>query len=149
MARCVVPDDERTLMKRIVFVLIILAGLMSCLALCAQGGKYAGIDNCKMCHKEKPEYIDWAKSAHSRSFELLVNVGQEKNAECLACHTTGYGKGGYVDEATTPGLKGVTCEACHGPSADHMGDKSKVVRTPAVSSCAGCHQKNNIHSLKQ
>lgn len=109
-------------------------------------GKYAGTDNCKMCHPDI--YNDWAKSSHARGYDMLVNVGEEKNPECLPCHVTGYGKGGFVDEASSPGLKGATCEACHGPSGDHMGDKAKTVRVPPASTCGACHQKLNIHAIK-
>lgn len=109
-------------------------------------GKYGGVDNCKMCHPDI--YNDWAKSAHAKSFDLLVNAGQDKNAECLPCHTTGYGKGGFVDEAKTPGLKGATCEACHGPGAEHMGDKTKIQRVPSGKTCGACHQKADIHSIQ-
>lgn len=114
----------------------------------AQGnGKYGGVDNCKMCHPDI--YKDWSKSAHARGFDLLVNAGQDKNSDCLPCHTTGYAKGGYVDQATTATLQGTTCEACHGPGADHMGDKTKITRMPPTGTCAACHQQQNIHSLKQ
>lgn len=108
-------------------------------------GTYGGVDNCKMCHSDI--YNPWSKTAHARGFELLVNVGEEKNAKCLPCHTTGYGKGGYVDEATTPGLKGTTCEACHGPGASHNADKTKIIRKPPAGTCEACHQETNIHSL--
>lgn len=142
------PLKEDTRMKCRILVLLFAVIIGSGAVVLAQNaGKYAGVDNCKMCHPDP--YADWSKTAHARSFELLVNVGQEKNAECLPCHTTGYGKGGYVDEATTPGLKGTTCEACHGPGAGHMGDKAKITRKPSVDTCSGCHQKNSIHSIKE
>jgi hypothetical protein len=134
-------------MPKYLTVLLILAVVASGGMLFAQStSKYAGSDNCKMCHPDI--YSDWSKSAHSRGYDLLVNVGEEKNAACLACHVTGYGKGGFVDDAATPGLKGTTCEACHGPGADHMGDKSKITRVPPASTCGACHQQLDIHSLK-
>ena len=66
-------------------------------------GQYGGVDNCKMCHPDI--YKDWAKTEHARSFDLLVNVGKDKTPECLPCHTTGYGKGGYVAEGHMHGTK--------------------------------------------
>ena len=137
--------------SRLIVILLVLVLVPSGMTVVAEDkAGYSGIDSCKMCHGEKPEFIDWAKTSHATSFELLVNVGQEKNAECLPCHTTGYGAGGYVDEKTTPGLKGVTCEACHGPGANHtggMGDKTKIQRVPSAKTCSACHQKTSIHSL--
>lgn len=105
--------------------------------------KYVGVDNCKMCHSDKHE--NWDKTAHARAFDLLVNVEQDKNAECLPCHTTGYGNGGFVDTASTPKLAGVVCEACHGPGGDHNGDKTKITKTPSAAVCAKCHKERNIH----
>lgn len=133
-------------MKSRVFVLImVLVVLASAVVVAQNNGKYGGVGNCKMCHPDI--FNDWSKTPHAKSFELLVNVGQEKNAECLPCHTTGYGNGGFVDEATTPDLEGTVCEGCHGPGADHMGDKTKIQRVPSAKVCAACHQTANIHSL--
>lgn len=105
--------------------------------------KYVGVDNCKMCHGDM--HTNWAKTKHARAFTLLEHAGQAANAQCLPCHTTGYGTGGYVDEASTPGLKGVQCEACHGPGGNHMGDPKGTTRTPSAAVCAACHLKLNIH----
>ena len=112
-----------------------------------QASKYVGHETCNGCHPDI--HKEWSKTAHARAFDLLVNVGQQKTAECLPCHTTGYGSGGYVDEASTSLLQGVVCEACHGPGADHAGsmDKSKIQRVPSGKTCGACHQKSNIHSL--
>lgn len=120
-------------------------------ALLAQGpppdAKYVGTDNCKMCHQPEP-YTGWSKSAHAQAFDLLKSVGEEKNPECLKCHTTGYGKpGGFVDEASTPALAGVTCEACHGPGSAHKGIAEKITKVPSAKVCAECHQDQNIHPL--
>jgi hypothetical protein len=134
-------------MRYIVALLVICftIGLTAAVMAEESPAKYAGAENCKMCHPDIA--ADWAKSRHAKAFDLLVNVGQEKNAKCLTCHATGYGKGGFTDTASTADLQGVTCEACHGAGADHNGDKSKIVRVPAVTTCAGCHQKLNIHGI--
>ena len=129
----------------VILLILVVLVIASGVTVVAQDKKYGGIDVCKMCHSDVAK--DWSKTAHAKSFDLLVNTGQEKNAECLPCHSTGYGKGGFVDEATTPGLKDTVCEACHGPGADHNGDKTKIQRVPPATVCGGCHQKNNIHSI--
>jgi len=75
-----------------------------------------------------------------------VLVGEElKDPECLSCHTTGYGKGGYeIGKAPShnSNFENVQCESCHGPGGDHMKapkskKKSTITRTPK--SCAECH----------
>lgn len=127
-------------------ILIVLCIGISTLVAAEDKQTYGGTDNCKMCHPDI--FKDWSKMSHAQSFDLLVNVGEEKNPKCLPCHTTGYGHGGYVDEASTPGLKGVTCEACHGPGAEHMGDKTKTQRMPSGATCAACHQQQNLHPVE-
>ena len=88
-----------------------------------------------------PEFVDtltgfagesWCKGCHVRSMMDQQVVGYEMawtklsendrtNAECLACHTTGYGiPTGLQDPFKDSHLQGVTCEACHGPGADHV-----------------------------
>jgi len=110
----------------------------------SQNAKYIGADKCRMCHSA--EHAGWLKTGHARAFDLLVNVDQDKNAECLPCHTTGYGKGGYTDGAATPNLKGVQCESCHGPASEHNGDATKIVKTPSAAVCVECHRNSDIHS---
>jgi hypothetical protein len=47
-----------------------------------------------------------------------------KDAECLPCHTVGYGqKGGFVDIEKTPNHAGVGCEMCHGPGGTYTRDQ--------------------------
>jgi len=77
---------------------------------------YVGVHECAECHEK--EFEAWKKTGHSRAFELLTEK-YEKDAKCLKCHTTGYETPtGYKDEST-PDLKAVTCESCHGPGSKH------------------------------
>lgn len=80
------------------------------------GQTYTGSKRCASCHFE--QYISWKKTKHSSAFTDLTSKYQS-NAECLKCHTTGYGEAtGYKSSADT-GLAGVTCEQCHGPGSEH------------------------------
>ncbi len=107
---------------------------------------YVGAATC-LCHTD-PIHKSWETTKHARAFEILKLAGQDKNEKCLACHTTGYGKGGYGADGVTANLEGVQCEECHGPASQHVGtaDKTKITRTPSVLVCARCHQEMNIHA---
>ncbi len=80
---------------------------------------YVGPDECRKCHTKQHE--SWQKSAHFRSYEILVKRGKHTAPECLRCHSTGFGEAsGFVDTQTTPRMAAVTCEACHGPGHRHV-----------------------------
>ena len=115
--------------------------------------EYVGISKCKMCHNTpaKGAMFDvWSKTKHSQAFANLPPEGQ-KNPKCFACHATGFGKAGGFDPASpkAEALKGVTCEACHGPGKDYMAmttmkDKAKAKEagliTPDEKTCKHCHE---------
>jgi len=104
---------------------------------------YIGAKSCKKCHF--PWFKSWKKTPMAKAFDILKPGGSAeakakykldpkkdytKDATCLACHTTGYGKpGGYPalvegkawteDETKRAALmEGVQCEACHGPGSE-------------------------------
>jgi cytochrome c553 len=101
------------------------------------GHEYVGSKNCKKCHIK--EHKSWAATKMAKAYDSLkpgvakeqkAAVGLDpdkdytKDAECLSCHTTGYGKaGGFVDIATTPELAGVGCESCHGAGGTYVQDQ--------------------------
>ncbi len=107
-----------------------LALLVSSPALAQEKKEYdfAGVNSCKKCHRKV--WKTWKKTPMAESFTILMpgeraemktkagldpNKDYTKDASCLPCHTTGYGKaGGFVSVEETPDLKGVGCEACHG-----------------------------------
>lgn len=113
--------------------LVVLAGSAAA-ARAADAHAYVGVKKCKMCHLK--EFNAWSQTRMAKSFELLkpgVNADAKKaakldpakdyttDANCLGCHTTGYGKpGGFVDLATTPDLAGVGCEMCHGAGGTYI-----------------------------
>src|SRR5210317_2118601 len=93
-------------MKRALLILIVLASFTI-----AQNFEYVGSDKCKMCHNKAEkgaQYTKWMEGPHSGAFETLksdasakiaADMGLEVEAwkapECLKCHTTGFGAGGY------------------------------------------------------
>ncbi len=79
--------------------------------------KYVGLEKCKGCHKK--EFDDFQKRKFGKAWRVLEMRGEINNPECLKCHATGYGQGGFVSAEKTPHLKYKQCEACHGPGSLH------------------------------
>jgi peroxiredoxin/nitrate/TMAO reductase-like tetraheme cytochrome c subunit len=118
--------------------------------------QHVGSESCRDCHES--EYETWAASPHAAAVMTLSEAGESTNAECLACHTTGFGRpGGFprdgVVESHTD-LARVGCESCHGPGGEHvqqdaarignivsLGDKcgSCVI----LQICSSCHDEIN------
>lgn len=99
----------------------------------ANSAEYLGVKKCKMCHMK--QYKSWKATSMAKSLENLKSgvkadakkkAGLDPNkdyttdANCLKCHTTGYGEaGGFKSMADTPKLAGVQCESCHGAGGDY------------------------------
>jgi hypothetical protein len=103
---------------------------------------YAGAERCGLCHDDT--HHGWMDTRHAKALDTLKQIGMDKNARCLACHTVGFGSpNGYKDEGTTPGLAGVQCESCHGPAGAHATrplDKTRrPMKTLSGEMCGGCH----------
>jgi hypothetical protein len=108
--------------------------------------KYIGMETCARCHDRTAS--DFMSSPHFRTFARMTESGNERNAKCLPCHTTGYGQfSGYDPESDEKGgidLRGVQCEACHGPGTKHTRDGK--YKEMARKSCRACHDaKNSPH----
>jgi peroxiredoxin len=77
---------------------------------------------CQSCHPG--EHATWSEHAHAHSLRSLEAAGKAGDPECLACHTTAYGKpGGFPAggvPADHPDLAVVGCESCHGPGGEHV-----------------------------
>jgi len=116
--------------------------------------------------------LDIAKTTMAKSFDVLKpgERAEQKtaagldpatdyttDAECVRCHSTGYGKpGGFVDIKSTPDLAGIGCETCHGPGGTYIQDgymtlKNKqyvkteivavgMVDTVGEAQCGACHR---------
>jgi len=144
---------------------------------------YVGTKKCRMCHSQWHDaWLDSPKSDHawdvlkpSTSVESKTAAGLDPAADyrtderCLACHAVGFGKpGGYVVPAPddrraqrhAESLRGVGCEACHGPGSAYievmrkiMNEKKSYLRddlaakglhTMTPDRCDACH---NDHAL--
>ncbi len=115
--------------------------------------KYIGAKKCKMCHMK--EYKVWEGLKMAKAHETLkaenntrTKKDETQNPECIKCHVTGFGKGGYEIGKADPDLLGVQCEACHGPGSDYqkmevMKDKEKAIAAgliiPTEAACKECH----------
>ena len=96
---------------------------------------YLGQKYCRACHSSSDDnrYHRWLNSKHAKAFEALE--GAEKTyAECLGCHTTGQG-GPVADKTDRKDLRGVQCEACHGPGSDYK--SMKVMKDPKLARANG------------
>ena len=119
--------------------------------------EYVGTNKCKSCHKSAKkgeQYVKWEASSHSKAYatlltekavaiakEMKLETAPHESAECLICHTVGFGSGGYEvqDEAfynpadddkkgkkaakRMLNLQNVGCESCHGPGSKYKSKK--------------------------
>ena len=134
---------------------------------------YIGANKCKKCHIK--EYKSWSETKMAQAFETLrpgeraeqktaagldPNKDYTRDAECVRCHVTGYGKeGGFVDEASTPELVGVGCEMCHGAGGTYVADEYMSLKNkdykradiaavgsiypPTEAQCQVCHNQDS------
>jgi hypothetical protein len=103
---------------------------------------FAGSEACKPCHAK--QFAQWEDSPHARAFETLVRVAQDFNPQCVACHATGYKKGGFRNVRSTPEFAGVGCETCHGAAPEHAADPKTLPPgrgQSASGGCESCHDK--------
>jgi hypothetical protein len=101
--------------------------------------KYLGQEICERCHTGLIDRL--SPGRHYRAYETLLQRGEEGNAECLSCHTTGFGRYSGFDpereEKTGKNLRGVQCEECHGPGTTHSREGAYI--ETARNSCRRCH----------
>lgn len=104
---------------------------------------YSGEETCRICHAQ--QYATWSLTRHAYAFETLIEHGQDRNPECLPCHTVGWEEAGGYDPARRPGhLEGVQCENCHARGGPHQ--STDPVKGGLETVCAGCHTTQ--HSLR-
>ncbi len=104
---------------------------------------YSGEEFCSVCHAT--QHTTWQLTSHAHAFETLIEHGEERNPECLPCHTVGWGEpGGFAAASPYTHLEGVQCENCHGRGGPHQSPQFAAVGFE--STCAGCHTPE--HSLR-
>jgi hypothetical protein len=117
-----------------------------------QEGEYVGLTKCAACHF--PQYKVWKTSTHGKAFDILP-AKYRQDAECLKCHTTGYGHPSGSNDALDAAPTGISCEACHGPGGEHsknalrfvdegiteagMNRLRSSIQRVAVDQCIKCH----------
>jgi hypothetical protein len=123
------------------------------------GASYVGAETCKTCHPNT--FNKWAASKHARAYQALLSNpkrNREHDAECISCHTTGFGYNtGWVSAEATPALKGNQCENCHGPASLHIAEPDNLAfRKPMARTaesadrnglCIRCHDEDNDHNF--
>jgi hypothetical protein len=110
------------------------------------GYRIAGSASCVTCHVSA--HASWSGSHHAHAFETLRRKGFHVDPSCQQCHTTAYGQpGGFLTIAQSAStMGGVGCESCHGPSAAHVAEPTKMRTAFAKASadqCVRCHDHEN------
>ncbi len=101
-----------------------------------------GNNDCAACHNKI--FKHWSETSHASAYETLVKSGHEYDPECLVCHTIGMDYfTGFETIETTPGLKEVGCESCHGPGSSHKETQSKDYGKTNVEQCIICHESEH------
>jgi nitrate/TMAO reductase-like tetraheme cytochrome c subunit len=152
----IIFKEEQIMLKRTILGTVVL-GVVAAIIGIAQADKkeeskepkYEGSKKCQNCHDTW--YMDFQKTKMNNSFDILKpgeraeaktksKLDPKKDythdADCLKCHTTGYGeKGGCIpkeklskvtDKAMlkkagerNKEMEGSGCESCHGPGSEY------------------------------
>jgi hypothetical protein len=100
--------------------------------------QYVGSGQCRWCHVI--EHAEWSPNPHADAFATLVEVGSDRDPECVICHVVGMDREtGYINEERTPHLKDVGCESCHGPGSEHIRSNGYLPTTEPKMTCLDCH----------
>lgn len=108
-----------------------------------EGQTFIGAKQCSACHFD--QYMTWRKTKHAKALEILPAKYKE-DASCLECHTTGHGKPTGYKDATSLGLEGTSCEACHGPGNKHA-EMSKEFANKKLSEEESLYLRSTIHKM--
>lgn len=104
---------------------------------------YIGTKQCSACHFD--QFMTWRQTKHAKAFEILPAKYKE-DASCLECHVTGHGKPTGYKDASSVGLEGTSCEACHGPGSKHA-EISKDFANKKLSEEESVYVRSTIHKM--
>ena len=130
--------------------------------------QYTGVMACTSCHgtaESNFQFSAWRLTPHARAYAVLatphaaelaaaagVTGDPQLAAQCLKCHTTGYGASAAEFQADFDLRDGVQCEACHGAGGaysteavmrDRPAAHAKGLRPVEAATCQACH--DNAH----
>jgi len=114
---------------------------------------YVGNETCAQCHEgEYRRFTEYSKKHHSfQSIEKLRDgLTPQELQQCYGCHTTGFGQpGGFVDPVSTPAMKDLGCESCHGPGSLHVEteDPEHIQRDLTIQDCRRCHNEERVRAF--
>jgi hypothetical protein len=96
---------------------------------------YMGAKFCRTCHSsaDKDRYHNWLESRHAGTFDVLKGA-EKTDPRCLSCHTTGQDQP-ISEKSTRKDLRGVQCEACHGPGSLYK--SMRVMKDPKLARANG------------
>ena len=105
----------------------------------------AGSASCLACHANAATVHN--ASRHHHALASLERKGYQHDPDCLRCHVTGLGEGGY--RRGEPRFAEVSCESCHGPGSAHnaAAQAGHPANAPmpqlSAATCVGCHDAEN------
>ena len=108
---------------------------------------FIGAAACMGCHQQ--QYQVWKNSAHAHAMLTLQNKKKAQDSECVACHSVGFGAGGYVSMRLSPHLAGVQCENCHGARKAHILDPQRKTGAKTSFTCRKCHHPPHTAEFDQ
>ena len=108
---------------------------------------FIGAAACFGCHQQ--QYQVWKNSAHAQAMQTLQNKNKAQDSECVACHSVGFGAGGYVSMRLSPHLAGVQCENCHGARKAHILDPQRQAGAKTTFTCRKCHHPPHTAEFDQ
>jgi hypothetical protein len=105
---------------------------------------FVGDEACASCHENYYRIVQ--PRPHASAMLSIHRQQRYFLPRCFACHVTGYGyEGGYDGGHPRHPMRGVQCEACHGPGSRHTEDPeiAPPISQPTRSTCETCHDAEN------